>query len=168
MAALPKKLNGVMMSKKQSQLTSSQQKYNALVKKNNPHPNIPKNAVMAFLSGGLVCVIGQFFIDFFSKVMNLPDEKASNPAVATIIFIGALLTGLGVFDKLAVYAGAGLAVPVTGFANSIVSAALEFKREGFILGVGSKMFSLAGSVITYGVVTAFFVGLIYAIFNLNL
>jgi stage V sporulation protein AC len=81
-----------------------------------------------------------------------------------MIFIGALLTGIGVFDKIAKYAGAGLSVPVTGFSNSIVSSALEFKREGLVLGVGSKMFILAGSIITFGVVTAFFIGLYYAIF----
>ncbi|MGQ5710847.1 SpoVA/SpoVAEb family sporulation membrane protein [Desulforudis sp. DRI-14] len=81
-----------------------------------------------------------------------------------MIFIGALLTGLGLFNKIIRYAGAGLAVPVTGFANSVVASALEFKREGLIFGVGSKMFMLAGSVITFGVATAFLVGLIYALF----
>ena len=120
---------------------------------------------MAFLTGGLVCIIGEFLVNFYTTVMRIPTEKANNPAVATMIFLGALLTGLGYFDKLARYAGAGLAVPVTGFANSIVAAALEFKSEGYILGIGSKMFSLAGSVITYGVVTAFLVGMIYAIFK---
>lgn len=155
------------MSARKQSLTPTQQKYQKLVEKNNPKPNIFKNALIAFLCGGLVCFVGQLLIQLFMVMMDLTLEKASNPAVATMIFLGALLTGLGVFDRLAAYAGAGLAVPVTGFANSIVSAALEFKREGLVLGVGCKMFNLAGSVITYGVVTAFFIGLIYSIFNIK-
>lgn len=150
---------------KQSKLNSTQQKYQKMVQKVNPKPNLVKNGWRAFVSGGIVCIIGQALNDFYAATMNLSAEEAGNPAVATMIFIGALLTGLGYFDKLAVYAGAGLAVPVTGFANSMVSAALEFKREGLVLGIGSKMFILAGSVITYGVVTAFFVGLAHAIFK---
>lgn len=147
-------------------LNHKQEKYQKLVKENTPRPNLARNCTLAFLSGGLVCLLGQLFIDIYSRWMQIPPEEASNPAVATMIFLGALLTGLGWFDKLARYAGAGLAVPVTGFANSMVSAALEFKREGYILGIGSKMFILAGSVITYGVVTAFLVGLIHAIIHM--
>lgn len=145
------------------QLNPTQQKYQALAKKIDPKPRVFRNAVWAFVSGGIVCVVGEILMQFYTHVMKLSSEKASNPAVATMILIGALLTGFGWFDKLARYAGAGLAVPVTGFANSIVAAALEFKKEGFVQGIGSKMFILAGSVITYGVVTAFFVGLIYSL-----
>lgn len=151
------------MAKNKKQLNTTQQKYQQLVKKTNPKPNLVYNSMFAFVSGGLICLVGQCLIDFYRWVMDLNPEKAGNPAVATMILIGALLTGFGYFDKLAHYAGAGLAVPVTGFANSIVSSALEFKREGFIMGIGSKMFMLAGSVITYGVVTAFFVGLVRAL-----
>ncbi|RJX21126.1 MAG: stage V sporulation protein AC [Ammonifex sp.] len=129
-----------------------------------PRPPYLRNSLLAFLFGGLVAIIGQFFTDIYRITMNMSVKEAGNPAVATMIFIGALLTGLGVFDKIARYAGAGLVVPVTGFANSVVSSALEFKREGLVFGIGSKMFILAGSVITFGVVTAFFVGLIYALF----
>jgi stage V sporulation protein AC len=146
------------------QLSVDQQKYQNLSQKIIPQPNILRNAAWAFIFGGIVCIIGQFILECYARLMKIPVEKAGDPAVATMIFLGALLTGLGWFDKLARYAGAGLAVPVTGFANSIVSAALEFKKEGFIQGIGSKMFILAGSVITYGVVTAFFVGLIYSLF----
>jgi len=145
-------------------MTPEQKKYNNIVKSSAPKPHYVKNAVLAFISGGIVCVIGQCFIDLYRLTLDLSAKEAGNSAVATMIFIGALLTGLGVFDKLARYAGAGLAVPVTGFANSMVSSALEFKKEGLVTGIGSKMFILAGSVITYGVVTAFFVGLIYALF----
>jgi stage V sporulation protein AC len=96
-------------------------------------------------------------------LFDLTSRQAGNLTSAIIIFITALLTGLGVFDHLAKRAGAGLAVPVTGFANSMTASALEFKREGYVLGVGSKMFILAGSVIVFGVLTAFIVGIISAL-----
>ncbi|HYH01600.1 MAG TPA: stage V sporulation protein AC [Bacillota bacterium] len=150
---------------KKPQLNPEQQQYQQLLKQNELKPNSILNALTAFISGGIVCMIGQFFIDFYAATFNMPLKEASEPATATMILIGALLTGLGWFDTLASFAGAGIAVPVTGFANSIVAAALEYKREGFVLGIGSKIFSLAGSVITYGVVTAFFVGLLYSIFK---
>lgn len=141
-----------------------QKRYAELVKKTVPHPPYLRNAALAFLFGGLVCTVGQLITDIYKQTLDMSSTEAGNPAVATMILIGALLTGLGVFDKLARYGGAGLAVPVTGFANSVVSSALEFKREGLVMGVGSKMFNLAGSVITFGVVTAFVIGLIYAVF----
>jgi stage V sporulation protein AC len=146
-------------------LTPAQQKYQNKVKKAEPKPDYLRNALSAFFSGGLVCLLGQALIDFYTKVMDVPPKEAANPATATMILIGALLTGFGVFDQLAKYAGAGLAVPVTGFANSVVSAALEFREEGLIYGVCAKMFTLAGAVITFGVMTAFVFGLIHAIFH---
>lgn len=149
---------------KKQRPSADQKRYSQLVKAKAPRPPYLRNLLLAYLFGGLVSVAGQLLTDMYSSLMHIPPKEAGNPAVATVIFIGALLTGLGVFDKLARYAGAGLSVPVTGFANSMVSAALEFKREGLVLGLGSKIFMLAGSVITFGVVTAFIVGLIYAIF----
>jgi stage V sporulation protein AC len=149
---------------KSKPLTVDQKRYTEMVRDLVPRPPYLKNALLAFLFGGLVAIVGQLLTDIYRITMNMSVKEAGNPAVATMIFIGALLTGLGVFDKIARYAGAGLAVPVTGFANSVVAAALEFKREGLVFGIGSKMFILAGSVITFGVVTAFFVGLIYALF----
>ena len=151
---------------KKKPITVDQKRYSEIVRDLAPKPLYLKNALLAFVTGGLVCMIGQFFTDLYRITLNISPKEAGNPAVATMIFIGALLTGLGIFDKLARYAGAGLAVPVTGFANSVVSSALEFKREGLIFGDGGKMFLLAGSVITFGVVTAFFIGLIYALFIL--
>jgi stage V sporulation protein AC len=149
---------------KSKPLTVDQKRYTEMVRDLVPRPLYLRNASLAFLFGGLVSTVGQLFTDIYRVTLNMSVKEAGNPAVATMIFIGALLTGLGVFDKIARYAGAGLAVPVTGFANSVVAAALEFKREGLVFGIGSKMFILAGSVITFGVVTAFFVGLIYALF----
>ncbi len=149
---------------KKQTLSVDQKRYTEMVDDLMPRPNYLRNAALAYLFGGLVCVLGQLLTDFYKAVLHLDSVKAGNPAVATMILLAALLTGLGVFDKIARYAGAGLAVPVTGFANSMVSEALEFKREGLVLGVGNRLFTLAGSVITFGVVTAFIVGLIYAIF----
>lgn len=137
--------------------------YQALAKEKKPKPKLAKNLTLAFLVGGGICTLGQCIQNIYIKYLHFAPEKAGDPTSATIIFISGLLTSLGVYDRLARHAGAGTAVPVSGFANSIVSAALEFKREGFILGVGSKMFILAGSVIVFGVVTAFVVGLISAL-----
>lgn len=144
-------------------LNPKQAAYQKKVRKHEPKPKPLRNAVWAFVSGGIICLIGQALTDFFRVVMNLPTEKAANPAVATMILFGAVLTAVGLFDRVARFAGAGISVPVTGFSNSMVSAALEFREEGLIMGVGSKLFSLAGSVITFGVVTAFIVGLLHAI-----
>lgn len=142
---------------------ADQKRYQLMVQEREPRPPRLRNAILAFVTGGIVCVIGQGFTDLYRTVMNLDKQAAGNPAVATMIFLAALLTGLGYFDKLGRFAGAGLAIPVTGFANSLASSALEFKREGLIFGIGSKMFMLAGSVITFGVVTAFVVGLVAAL-----
>lgn len=126
-----------------------------------PKPSLIKNILQAFFFGGTICLLGQFILNLYIY-WGVPVEQAGNPTVATIIFIAALLTGFGVFDNIAQLAGAGLAVPVTGFANSVASMAIEFKREGLVLGVGAKMFALAGAVILFGVITAFVVGLISA------
>ncbi|MGI6364735.1 MAG: stage V sporulation protein AC [Bacillota bacterium] len=137
--------------------------YQDLANQKKPKPNLAKNLSLAFLTGGGICTLGQFLQNIYIKYFNFPPEKAGDPTAATMIFIGGFLTAIGVFDRIARHAGAGSAIPVTGFANSVVSAALEFKREGFVLGVGSKMFIMAGSVIVFGVVTAFVVGLISAL-----
>ncbi len=132
-------------------------------KAKQPRPPLAKNTIMAFLVGGLVCVLGQFILNLYTA-FGVPAEEAGNPTVATVIFIAALLTGFGVFDNLARHGGAGLAVPVTGFANSVTAMAIEFRREGLVLGSGSKMFGLAGPIIVFGVVTAFVIGIISALF----
>jgi len=137
--------------------------YQALVNDKKPKPRLAKNLSLAFLVGGGICTLGQLIQNIYINYFGFAPERAGDPTVATVIFISGLLTAMGVYDKIARHAGAGTAVPVTGFANSVVSAALEFKREGFVLGVGSKMFILAGSVIVFGVVTAFIVGLISAL-----
>ncbi len=136
--------------------------YEKITRQKHPKAPVLRNCINAFFFGGLVCVIGQGIQNIYISLGFAP-EDAADPTVATMIFIAALLTGLGVFDKISKIAGAGVGIPVTGFANSVTSSALEFKREGFVHGVASKMFVLAGSVIVYGVVTAFIIGIISAI-----
>jgi stage V sporulation protein AC len=140
-----------------------QMSYSQFVTKWEPKTSRLRNALSAFVAGGLVCVLGEAITDFWERVMHISHQKAGDPTVATLIFLAALATGLGWFDKVARFAGAGLSVPVTGFANALASCALEFKREGLVYGVGGRMFQLAGAVIVFGVTTAFVVGVIAAL-----
>lgn len=118
-----------------------------------------KNCAMAFVFGGGICVIGEAFFDVYR---NFTDEKTAATLVSvTLIFIAALLTALGVFDKIAKHAGAGTLVPITGFSNAMTSPALDTRSEGFILGVGAKMFTVAGPVIVYGIVASVVYGIVY-------
>ncbi|GGC86858.1 stage V sporulation protein AC [Thalassobacillus devorans] len=137
-----------------------QAQYNKTIKNYQPKPNYFWNCLKAFIVGGLICVIGQAVTDFYVNVLNFSEKEAVNPTVTTLIFTAALLTGFGVYDKLGQFAGAGSAVPVTGFANSITSAALEHKSEGLVLGVATNLFKLAGSVIVFGVVAAYVLGML--------
>ncbi|MCO7176641.1 stage V sporulation protein AC [Sporolactobacillus kofuensis] len=125
-------------------------------------PKIPyfKNCLNAFLVGGFICVIGQGIQTFFMYVLHFSKQSAGNPTVATLILISALMTGFGVYDKIAKFAGAGTIVPVTGFANSITSSALEHKSEGIVLGIATNLFQLAGEVIVFGVVSAAVLGVL--------
>lgn len=119
-----------------------------------------KNCVAAFLTGGVICTIGQGFLNLYGKI-GISRDNAGMLTSATIVFLTALFTGIGVFDKLAKHAGAGTIVPITGFANSIAASAIDNKSEGFIIGVGSKLFAIAGPVILYGVSAGFVYGVIY-------
>ncbi|GAA0359899.1 stage V sporulation protein AC [Bacillus horti] len=149
-----------MSDKKKKKLTPTQQEYQAFIKDIEPKRPLARNCILAFLVGGSICAIGQGFTYFYMSFFDFTEKTAGNPTVATMIFLGILLTGFGVYDHLAQWAGAGTAVPVTGFANAMSSAAIEHKSEGFVLGVGTNMFKLAGPVIVYGTVAAFFVALI--------
>jgi len=136
-----------------------QEKYKQLTQSLKPKPPLRRNIFWAFVVGGLICTLGQAVLNFFSGQGMSPKEAAAATS-AVMIFLGAFFTGLGLYDKLGAFAGAGSIVPITGFANSIVSPAMEFKREGYVLGVGAKMFTVAGPVIVYGTFAAFVVGLI--------
>ena len=138
----------------------NEQRYQTIEQQISPKPPIGMNMLKAFLVGGTICAIGQAISYFYIIFFDFTEQTAGNPTVATIIFISMLLTGFGLYRKLGQFAGAGSAVPVTGFGNAVVSSAIEGKSEGFVLGVGSNMFKLAGAVILFGVVSAFFVTLV--------
>lgn len=152
---------------KMQKLTWTQQEYQELAKTREPARPVFKNCLRAFLVGGFICLIGQCLMQLFINVFGFTQQTAGNPTVAVLIFIAVVLTCFGVYDKIAQWAGAGSAVPVTGFANSVCSAALEHKSEGIVLGVGGNMFKLAGSVIVFGTVAAFIIGLIHLAFGVG-
>lgn len=139
--------------------------YDKLAKKASPPTKSYITIPTAFAVGGLVCCLGQLLIDIYKKAGVKPDI-ASTAASITLVFLAAVLTGLNVFDKIAKRAGAGTLVPITGFSNAVAAAALEFKSEGFILGVGAKLFTIAGPVIVYGVAASVLYGLIIYLFQL--
>ncbi|MBY6035630.1 stage V sporulation protein AC [Fictibacillus nanhaiensis] len=142
-----------------------QQAYAKKIKPIQPKPPYVLNCLKAFIIGGLICLIGQALQKFFMTFFNFSEETAGNPTVATLILLAALLTGLGVYDKIGQFAGAGSIVPVTGFANAVTSAALEHKSEGLVLGVATNLFKLAGAVIVFGAVAAYVFGMIRYIFQ---
>ena len=135
-------------------------KFNYLSSEARPKPKMLKNIILAFLVGGAICDVGQFFNNYLIGIGISKTEVGTYVSII-MVFIGALLTGVGVYDKLANFAGAGSVVPITGFANSIVSPAMEYKKEGFIFGVGAKMFTIAGPVLVYGICSSVIVGIIY-------
>ncbi len=139
--------------------------YNALVREMSPRSPIWKDCLNAFWIGGLICTLGQIFVNSYTA-LGLEKQAASGAASMTLVAISAFLTGLSLYDNLAKIAGAGTLVPITGFANSIAAPAVEFKTEGFILGVGAKMFTIAGPVIVYGVSASVVYGFIYWIWTL--
>lgn len=144
-----------------SDMQPDKNEYKQYVEKISPKPTYLKNIVMAFLVGGLICCIGQGINDFYMKIINLDKLAAASATSMTLIFLGAILTGLGVYDLIGKRAGAGSIIPITGFANSIVSPAMEFKKEGYVTGVGANLFKIAGPVLVYGVSTSIICGLLY-------
>ena len=143
----------------------TERQYGKLVQQISPKSPIGKDCAMAFLVGGAICTLGQVFANWYQS-MELSKDDAYMAASMSLVVLSALFTGLSLYDNLAKYAGAGTLVPITGFANSIAAPAVEFKTEGFILGVGAKMFTIAGPVIVYGVSASVVYGLIYWITTL--
>lgn len=137
------------------------QDFQTITKETEPKPKIIKNCINAFWVGGLICVIGQIIHMLLIKYGGFDEETTKMLVPAIMVFLGALLTGIGVYDKIATFAGAGTLVPITGFSNSVVSPAMEFKKEGFIFGVAAKMFIIAGPVLVYGIGSSVVVGIIY-------
>lgn len=138
----------------------TEKQYDALVKEINPPSPMKRDCLMAFLVGGLICTLGQVFLNWYGA-LGLDKDQAGTAASMSLVALSALLTGLSLYDNLAKHAGAGTLVPITGFANAIAAPAVEFKTEGFILGVGAKMFTIAGPVIVYGLAASVVYGVIY-------
>lgn len=139
--------------------------YEEMNKKASPNSPMAKNMAFAFVVGGLICTLGQLFIELYTK-LGYDAELAGAAASVTLVFLSVLFTGLKLYDKLAFRAGAGTLVPITGFANAVAAPAMEFKSEGLILGLGVKMFSIAGPVIVYGVAASVVYGLVLYVFQL--
>jgi stage V sporulation protein AC len=131
-----------------------------------PRSPIVKDCLRAFLVGGLICCIGQALTDIYTKLCGMEKQDAGTLTAATLVLAAAILTGLGVFDRIAKFAGAGTLVPITGFANAVVSPAIDAKSEGLILGVGAKVFSVAGPVLLYGTLAGTAYGVVYWITTL--
>lgn len=136
--------------------------YNQYVKETTPTFSVFKNSLKAFLVGGIICTLGQAFIAYY-QYLGAEEEAAKSYNIISLIFLAILLTGLGFYQKLAKFGGAGTLVPITGFANSVAAPAVEYKKEGHVFGIGCKIFTIAGPVILYGIFTSWILGLIYYI-----
>ena len=138
--------------------------YKKYSERHAPRSPVGPHMLWAFVVGGLICCFGQFLLNLYSAA-GLDKETAATATSVSLVFLGALLTGLGVYDDMAKFAGAGTLVPITGFANSVVAPALEFKTEGFVLGTAAKMFIISGPVIVYGISASVVYGLLYVLFG---
>lgn len=138
----------------------SDKEYAEYVKTKTPNSKLLLNCIKAFLIGGLICAFGQCLLNIY-KYLGLSEDDAAIAVTITLVFLSALLTGLDIYPKIAKHAGAGTLVPVTGFANSVAAPALEAKTEGYVLGVGAKVFTIAGPVILFGVIASMIAGIVY-------
>jgi len=143
------------------------QDYSNYIEKKSPASKLWKNVLCAFVIGGIICTIGQAIGNIYKEVFGLNEESVKTAVPITMVFLGALFTGFNVYNKIAKIAGAGTLVPITGFANAVVSPAIEFKREGYVLGVAAKMFTIAGPVLVYGINASIVLGLLYYLFGLG-
>ena len=146
---------------KSDKKTAEHRRYDRMVKALTPGSNVWQGYFRAFWVGGTICTIGQLLSVFGEKALGLPEGSDAMFTSISLIFLGVLLTGLGVYDDIGRYAGAGSIVPITGFANSVASPAIEFRREGLILGVGAKLFTVAGPVLVYGLSASIAAGVVY-------
>ena len=142
----------------------TREEYQRYAERHAPRSRLGNNMLNAFLIGGLICCLGQFLQELFGR-LGLSEREAATACSIALIFLGAALTGLGLYDRLAKKAGAGTLVPITGFANSVVAPALEFKTEGFITGTAAKMFVIAGPVLVFGVSTGVIYGILLVLFG---
>ena len=142
----------------------TEKQYGKLVEEMSPRSPMWRDCLNAFWIGGLICVLGQIFLNWYTN-LGLDKDAAGTAMSMTLVALSALLTGLSLYDDIAKYAGAGPLVPITGFANAIAAPAVEFKTEGFILGVGAKIFTIAGPVIVYGLAASVVYGVIYWLYT---
>ncbi|WP_026893996.1 stage V sporulation protein AC [Clostridiisalibacter paucivorans] len=142
----------------------NKKEYKEYVENISPKPTYMRNCIRAFIVGGIICTIGQFISNYLEG-LGLNKTQVATATSIILIFSGAFLTGLGVYDKIGKFAGAGSVVPITGFANSIVSPAMEYKREGYVFGIAAKMFSVAGPVLVYGFGSSVILGMFYLLFK---
>ena len=142
------------------------QSFQEIVEKNSPKENVIGNAVTAFITGGLMGVLGQFLIDMYVAWLDIPTKEATVCMLVTLIFLSCLFTSLGFFDKWVNFCKCGLIIPITGFAHATMSAALEFRKEGLVTGIGMNMLKLSGAVIIFGVVSSFVFSLIRMVVGL--
>lgn len=144
-------------------MVSEQKKeeYQEYVKQNSPKTNLPVQMGKAFVMGGIICCIGQFIVNIAMKNFGIDKETAASWCSVCLILLSAIFTGFNIYGKLVKWGGAGALVPITGFANSVVASAIEYKTEGQVFGIGAKIFTIAGPVILYGIVTSWVLGLIY-------
>ena len=140
-------------------------KYKQMAKEATPKSEIFKNCLKAFLVGGIICDIGQLIMNIIES-FGYPKEQVMNIVPIIMVFIGAVLTGTGIYGKMASFGGAGTVVPITGFSNAVVAPAIEFKKEGYIFGVAAKMFTIVGPVLVYGIGTSVIIGIIYYVIGL--
>lgn len=138
----------------------SKEEYKQLVKKHTPHEDRLKNGIVVFISGGVMGVLAELLMQFYINFFNLASKDASVVVIITFIVLACILTGFGVFDKLVRIFKSALLIPITGFAHAMMSSAMEYRKEGFVTGIGSNIFKLTGTVILYGVVSAYFFGMI--------
>ena len=143
---------------------NTNKEYQEYVKQKSPNSPILKNCFNSFWVGGLICMLGQIILEI-CKYRGLDVEMSGTIVSISLIFLSAFLTSLNIFNKIGKFAGAGSLVPITGFANSIVSPSIEYKSEGYVMGVGAKMFTVAGPVLVYGISTSILVGICYLIFT---
>lgn len=158
--------NEIEVSKVSEAMISEKQKkeYAEIVKQVKPKPRVWRNMFWAFVVGGFICLTGQVFYNYFLRLgLHLNEAGAATSAV--LVFLAALLTGLGVYDEISRFGGAGGIVPITGFANSMVASALEYRAEGLIFGVGARLFTIAGPVLVWGIMTAWAAGILYYFFR---
>ena len=144
-------------------METTPEKYRAYVRQKQKKSPLGKDMALAFLIGGLICVLGQLISDGYIAA-GLSREEAATATSVSLVFLSALLTGLNLYHRLARYGGAGTLVPITGFANAMVSPAMEYRREGMVLGIGAKLFTIAGPVLVWGVSASVLVGIVYALF----